>query len=187
MSNASVSEQILALLSSRERASEVVGDLLEQGLTGGVFRAAILRVAFRLLLRWVAGLWSALACSISVVALYCLYVVPKWKLPQHETWVVWSVRGAGASFCLATVVGLAASHYGIRDRLTRMSVLVWLSITASTCLAWLPHAAYAIVPVLLLESVIAWWRLSHAVCSLVYSRPQQLLLPARAWFICSPD
>jgi len=154
MSKTALSERLLALLSTRKRASEVVGDLLEQGLTGVAFWVAILRVALRLSLRWTSAFVAAVACSVCVIALYCLYVVPRWKLPHHESWVVWSVCFAGVSLCLATATGLTASWYGIHDRLTRFTALIWLTVTASACLAWLPHAPFFVASALVAEAIL---------------------------------
>jgi hypothetical protein len=148
MSYTTFAERLLALLSTRQRASAIVGDLLEQNLTGSTFVAAVLGIAFRSVLRSISHFVSAFACFLCVIALYCLYVVPRWKLPHHESWVVWSVCFAGLSLCLATATGLSASRYGIHDRLTRGTAWSWLLVTASACLAWLPHVLFGIVPAL---------------------------------------
>ena len=51
---------------------------------------------------------------------------------------------AGGAVCLGTNTGLAISRYGLRDRLTWMSAALWLTLTASACAAWMPHAPYVV-------------------------------------------
>lgn len=157
MSNFSLLEWLLARLSSRQRAAEVVGDCLEQGLTSNELWRVVSRLASALLVRRVIEIAFATASAVSVVLLYCLYVVPKWKLPHHESWAIWSVRLGAVALCLGINAGLTASHNGMRDRLTRISVFVWLTVTACTCVTWLPNAIFGIAAVFMVGTIILLW------------------------------
>jgi hypothetical protein len=143
MHKAPFAEWLLTQASTPERASEVVGDLLEQKTSTAQFWLTIVRIWVALTWRWILGAILAGLSGLIVLAPYWLLVKPRWNLaqPRPEPWMLWAMYIAAAALCLGTHTGLAVSRYGVRDGLTRMSAMIWATLTVCACCAWMPRAA----------------------------------------------
>ena len=148
-----LAEWLLKNASTPRRASEIVGDLIEQNMSEFSFWLATTRILVALTWRWMLGFIVAGACALVVVVPYRLIVHPKWRLPlpqEHEPWVLWALYLSLGAWCFGTNTGLTAARYGIRDCLTWISAALWVTLTICACGAWLPGAPHAIFVVLLL-------------------------------------
>lgn len=141
MYKASVAEWLLAHVSTSQRASEVVGDLLEQKPSLMRFWVTIVRILVALTWRWVLGTSLAALSGLVVVAPYSLIVKSRWNLahPQYGAQIL-AMYLALAAVCFGTNTGLTISRYGFRDRLPWMSASVWVAFIVCSCCAWMPHA-----------------------------------------------
>jgi hypothetical protein len=160
MHKAPVAEWLLAHVSTSQRASEVIGDLLEQKTSPTQFWFTIASVFFALTWRWILGAFLAGLSGFVVLAPYSLLVKPRWNLAHQEPWVLWAMYLAAAAVCFGTNTGLAISRYGFRDRLTWMSAAIWATLIACASCAWMPNAPYVIT--LLLTAGLAALLLSSA-------------------------
>lgn len=141
MCKASVAEWLLAHVSTSQRASEVVGDLLEQKPSLMRFWVTIVRILVALTWRWILGTSLAALSGLVVVAPYSLIVKSRWNLahPQYGAQIL-AMYLALAAVCFGTNTGLTISRYGFRDRLPWMSASVWVAFIVCSCCAWMPHA-----------------------------------------------
>ena len=168
MHKAPIAEWLLTHVSTPQRASEVVGDLLEQKPSLLQFWLTIARIAVALTWRWIFGAFLAGLSGFVVMALYSLLVKPRWNLtyPHNEPWTLWAMYLAAGAVCFGTNTGLAVSRYGFRDRLTWISAAIWAILIACSCCAWMPHAPYVVA--LLLTAGLAALLLSSATRRLVF-------------------
>ena len=141
MHKAPIAEWLLTHVSTSQRASEVVGDLLEQKTSLIQFWLTIARILVALTWRWIFGALLAGLSGFVVLAPYSLLIKPRWNLthPHYEPWMLWAIYFAAAALCFGTNTGLAVSRYGFRDRLTWMSAAIWAILIACSCCAWMPH------------------------------------------------
>src|ERR1700722_7536443 len=146
MHKARVAEWLLTHVSTSQRASEVVGDLLEQKTSFMQFWLTIARIWVALTWRWTFGALLAALSGLIVVAPYSLFVNPRWNLtqPHTEPWMLWAMYLALAAVSFGTNTGLSVSRYGFRDRLTWMSAAIWVILIACACCAWMPYAPYVV-------------------------------------------
>ena len=166
MRKALIAEWLITHVSNSRRASEVVGDLLEQNSSTTQFWFTIACILAALTWRWTFGVFLAGIFSAVVLSPYSLWVVPRRGLvPHFESWIFWAMYLAAASVCFGTTTGLAASRYGLRDRLTWMSAAIWAALIAAACSAWMPSASYVIA--LLLTGGLIALLLSSATWRLV--------------------
>jgi hypothetical protein len=167
MHKAPIAEWLLTHVSTSQRASEVVGDLLEQKTSLIQFWLTIARILFALTWRWILGAFLAGLSGLIVLAPYSLLVKPRWNLthPHYEPWMLWAMYLAAAALCFGTNTGLAVSRYGFRDRLTWMSASIWAAFIVCSCCAWMPHAPKVVA--LLLAGGLATLLLSSATRRLV--------------------
>jgi hypothetical protein len=150
MHKARLAQWLLARVSTKQRASEIIGDILEQhNRSATAFWFTVMRIVVALSWRWMLGLVAAFFSWLIALALYRFFVASKHHAPLHfEAWMAWSNWLLIASFCLWTLTALTSFRYGIRDSLTRISVALSLILTISACFAWLPFATYFIAGVL---------------------------------------
>ena len=146
MHKALIAEWLLTHVSTSQRASEVVGDLLEQKTSFIQFWLTIARILVALTWRWMLGAFLAGLSGFVVLAPYSLLVKPRWNLahPHHEPWVLWAMYLSAAALCFGTNTGLSISRYGFRDRLTWMSAAIWVILIACASCAWMPYAPYVV-------------------------------------------
>jgi hypothetical protein len=145
MHKAPIAEWLLTHVSTSQRASEVVGDLLEQKTSFIQFWLTIARIWVALTWRWILGALLAALSGLIVLAPYSLFVKPRWNLthPHSEPWMLFAYLPA-AALCFGTNTGLAVSRYGFRDRLTWMSAAIWVILIACACCGWMPYAPYVV-------------------------------------------
>lgn len=181
MHKAPIAEWLLTHVSTSQRASEVVGDLLEQKTSLIQFWLTIARILVALTWRWIFGAFLAGLSGFVVLAPYSLLVKPRWNLthPHYEPWMLWAMYLAAAAVCFGTNTGLAVSRYGFRDRLTWMSAAIWAILIACACCAWMPHAPYVVA--LLLTAGLAGLLRSSATRRLVFC----VLAPTAAYAVTS--
>jgi hypothetical protein len=165
MYKAPIAEWLLTHVSTSQRASEVVGDLLEQKPSPTQFWVTITRVLVALTWRWIFGAFLAGLSGLVVVAPYSL--MARWSLahPHYDPWMISAMYLALAAVCFGTNTGLTISRYGFRDRLTWMSGAIWAVFIVCSCCAWMPHAPYVVA--LLLTAGLAALLLFSATRRLV--------------------
>lgn len=146
MYKAPIAEWLLAHVSTSQRASEVVGDLLEQKPSPTRFWVTITRILVALTWRWILGVFLAGLSGLVVLAPYSLVVKARWNLahPHTDPWMISAMYLALAAVCFGTNTGLTISRYGFRDRLTWMSGAIWAVFIVCSCCAWMPHAPYVV-------------------------------------------
>jgi hypothetical protein len=154
-----LSEWILRRVCSSDRASEIMGDLLEQHSDSRVrFGLAWAQVVLALSWRSAVGVTAAFFSLFVVSATYAHFTAGKFSSGPpandiayvHQAWEPWAAYLCLASLCLWTIAAISISRYGIGDRLTRLSALLSVLLTFSACVAWLPHATQVIAGALLL-------------------------------------
>jgi hypothetical protein len=146
MYSAHLAQWLLARVSTEQRASEIIGDILEQpNRSVAAFWFTVIRIVFALSWRWMLGLVAAFCSWLIAFAPYRFFVGSKHHAPLHfESWMVWANWLLMASIGLWSLTALTSFRYGMRDSLTRISVALSLILTASACFAWLPFATYCI-------------------------------------------
>lgn len=164
MHKAPIAEWLLTHVSTSQRASEVVGDLLEQKTSFIQFWLTIARIWVALTWRWTFGAVLAALSGLIVLASYSLFVKPSTH-PHSEPWMLLAMYLPAAALCFGTNTGLALSRYGFRDRLTWMSAAIWVILIACACCAWMPYAPYVVA--LLLTAGLSALLLSSATRRLV--------------------
>jgi hypothetical protein len=167
MNKARIAEWLLTHVSTSQRASEVVGDLLEQKTSFIQFWLTIARIWVALTWRWTFGAFLAALSGLIVLAPYSLFVKPRWNLahPHTEPWMLWAMYLSAAALCFGTNTGLLISRYGFRDRLTWMSAAIWAALIVCSSCAWMPDAPYVVA--LLLTAGLAALLLLSATRRLV--------------------
>jgi hypothetical protein len=165
MYKASIAEWLLAHVSTSQRASEVVGDLLEQKPSPVRFWFTVARILVALTWRWVLGAFLALLSGLVVVAPYSLIVKTRWNLGGPPLPHILAMYLFLAAVCFGTNTGLTISRYGFRYRLTWMSASVWVAFIVCSCCAWMPYAPKVIA--LLLTGGLATLLVSGATRPLV--------------------
>src|SRR5450631_629389 len=92
MRKARIAEWLITHVSTPQRASEVVGDLLEQNPSTTQFWLTIIRILAALTWRWTLGAFLASIFSAVVLASYSLWVIPRRDLAPHfEPWIFWAM------------------------------------------------------------------------------------------------
>ena len=172
MDKARIAEWILKFVCTKQRASEITGDLLEQEAGPTInFWLAIIRVVFAISWRWMVGyvfavtsLWWALIPSQH-------FIVPKaqehleqtrraWLANSHQAplsagdWTHSAAVLMGLSVLFWSVAALAISRYGVRDERGRAGALLASLLTLGSCLAWMRYAEY-VIPAVVGGTVVA--------------------------------
>jgi hypothetical protein len=148
------SETVLAYLCGRQRASEVIGDLLEQHDSASLsFAFAVVGVAFALVWRSLAGAALAIVGSMFFVAQFTNYAAVHGYLPtENSGWRYWSGNLMLSAASVLSVAILNAMRTAWRDRVTYSAACVAGVLTISACLAW-SNAAMYLVPSVLVVSL----------------------------------
>src|ERR1700677_1857867 len=125
MHSATVAQWLRAAVSPPERASAVVGDLLEQHTSAVRFWLTIVRVGVALTWRWILAIGLSAASFFVVLLPYSVIVQPRRDFAHPQPWMTWAMYLFGAATCIGTSTAVAASLYGMRDRLTKMCAAIW--------------------------------------------------------------
>src|SRR5580693_1535270 len=101
MYKAHLAEWLLARVSTRQRASEIIGDVLEQpNQSATAFWFTVMHIVVVLSWRWTLGLVAAFFSWLIAFAPYRFFVGSKHHAPNHfETWMVWANLFLMASIC----------------------------------------------------------------------------------------
>jgi hypothetical protein len=138
---AQLAETLLSVFGGRERASEIVGDLLEQhGSPTAAFWWAVLAILFAMTWRWMAAIITA---ALSTLFLLTKYVAFFQRVSPHEKIALtWGVAWMLAGLCALSVVMLNVFRFGVRDRLNGVGFGMAVLLVAGACFVWSPYAIY---------------------------------------------
>lgn len=149
MTQASLAERLLRCVTTRDRASELVGDLLESCPAG--------RLRFWLM---IAGLLIAVSWRTPVSFLFALLagvgsLIPFLKVVQYlmisqrlnTPWVSMASRYNDVGLLLWMVAAFCLLRFGLRDQLSLTSLALSSLASTTVCLSWLANAR---VPLLML-------------------------------------
>jgi hypothetical protein len=105
VARAQLAETLLSVFGGRERASEIVGDLLEQhGSSAAGFWWAVLAIVFAKTWRWMAAIITA---AVSMLFILRKYVALFQRVSAHEkVALTWGVAWMLAGLCVWSVVML---------------------------------------------------------------------------------
>lgn len=133
MLRAKISERLLALFTTRERATTVVGDLLELHCGLAAFWFAVLRTAWAL--SWRFGLAFLVAVSAEI---YCPFAVNNWAArPPYG--VDSTAVLSGWCFTLFTAAALfSAIRFGVRAAIGRLSFALAILTGLDLFFWWMP-------------------------------------------------
>ena len=161
MCNASVAEWIVSRFTSKERATSIVGDLVELESQKGAmwFWLSIARVLLSLCWRRVLGLAAVLYMSGWTYAHFqmVLFGIHSRHRPM-EVWVEALLMLAFVGILLWIMLVYGAISYGMRDRATQMTLL-WAVLITSIIFFWLKPTALAAC--LALGLILAWSSMSN--------------------------
>ncbi|WP_263382521.1 hypothetical protein [Granulicella arctica] len=145
MDKAHIAEWLLARVSTKRRATEIIGDLLETPQSPLAFWSSITRIFFALGSRiLLAPLFALFSFAIPLVA-FRLSANAWHHVPHHfDPWMRVSALLMIASMFLWTVPALALIRFGRRDPVTLIAFPLALLLTLSSTFAWLPLAFYGI-------------------------------------------
>jgi hypothetical protein len=154
-------ERLLAAASSRERASEVVGDHLEQRRSTVSLWLSVLRLVFAMQWRWLVALPAAgLAIGIRVTPSMSARFAEGFadgranasqahaavSLPQPVGMALTvTLCIAIIAMCLWSVSALSLVRYGLSSTVSRLSLMLAVLFTIGSCSMW-AHNAIVIVP-----------------------------------------
>jgi hypothetical protein len=141
VARAQLAETLLRIFGGRERASEIVGDLLEQhGASAAAFWWAVLAIVFAMTWRWMAAIITAAVSMLFILTKYVAFfqrVSPYEKIP-----LTWGLAWMLAGLCAWSVVMLNVFRFGFRDRLSGVGFGMTMLLVASACFVWFPSAIY---------------------------------------------
>jgi len=144
MQAASLVEGILRRVTTKDRATAIVGDLVEtreqKGAvwfwlsSAGVMLSLVWRWAIAFVASFFAGSWSAYAFVMATTGFHAPH-----RPPDYPWGPV--VEGIGLAGCSAIALGVyAAIQYGLRECATQM-VLAWATVAAAVIYLWWAPAA----------------------------------------------
>ena len=146
MPNPSLVESLLARLSSPDRASAMVGDLLEQNLSATSFWWTVSRIVLALTWRWMLGF--ALAPCFAVLSMF--FIATRTMSHAHglKPWIPLAMNFMLAAMTFGTTTALIISRYGLRHRLAVISVILWTALIVGSLFTPQPHAL-VVLPVVI--------------------------------------
>jgi hypothetical protein len=141
VARAQLAEALLNIFAGRERASEIVGDLLEQhGSGAAAFWWAVMAIVFAMTWRWMAAIITAAVSMLFILTKYVALFQPD---PAHEKIpLTWGVAWMLAGLCAWSVVMLNVFRFGVRDRLNGVGFGVAVLFVASACFVRSPYSIY---------------------------------------------
>jgi hypothetical protein len=143
MREASIAEWIMRRLTSKERASSIVGDLLETGHLKGSFRfwlavaGVVLSLAWRPLLAFIAALyawdWTLRGYMMTSLGIRAVY------RPSAGWELLLDVLGTVGSYLWLAAVYMVI-RYGVFDRFVQITLASAILVGANICYWWQPMA-----------------------------------------------
>jgi hypothetical protein len=174
-------EGILRRVTTRDRASAIVGDLVEMKEQKGAvwFWLAAAGVLFSLVWRWpiafvasfYAGAWSFEAFLMATVGIHAQHI------PEDYPWaqVLWGIVLAGS--CAIALGVFAGIRYGLHERATQM-VSAWATLAAAVIYLWW-------VPAVLVTCIASALALGlYSVCAREGRRASVVAWPAIVMGVC---
>lgn len=144
MNSARGPESVLRIFCGRSRASEIVGDLLEQGKTNPTrLWRAILGVLFVMNWRWLAAMATWVAFLIADMSPVGMYVRRHAGEHVDPAFFLWTGRWSLAGVCVMTAVLLNVFQFGFRNRITTLGLGWSVLLTAIAWLGRVPHIGSA--------------------------------------------
>ena len=151
---ARLAEWLLTRVTTRQRASAITGDLLEQHPDADslIFWLTVTRLFFALGSRiLLAPLFAVCSFAIPMVA-FRLSADAWHHVPHHfDPWMRVAAILMIASMFLWTVPALALVRFGRRDPVTIITFPLALLLTLSSTFAWLPFAFYSVIAIFTLS------------------------------------
>ncbi len=136
MDKAGFAELVLAPVCGRQKATEIVGDLLEhEAARRGSFWMALLSVLASSLWRWIAGIVLA---GTSMLYGLVHYINAFQAKPSGAMNISWGIGCALVATCVWSAVVLNALRYGLRCRTTLVGLGFTSVFVAAACLKALP-------------------------------------------------
>lgn len=143
MHKGNFAEGILTPLCGRQRASEVVGDLLEERSAGAAsFWWMLLRVVFAMSWRWPVAIITAALSILFALVKYIAFFQSTQSLPQGT---IQLARGADcmlACACVWSVVVLNTFRFGFRNKVNSVGVGFTLVLASMACLEGYPSVTH---------------------------------------------
>jgi hypothetical protein len=154
MDKAGLAEWILGCICGKQRASEIIGDLLEQESPSSIgFWWTVFLVLLALIWRWVAGIVAAAAFPFFGMVAYATFVASKVPVPlDNHAWSAWAFRIMIAGACAWSVVALNAFRFGVQEDLTKVGASWAIVLTAVGCSIRLPFAQF-VCPMVMLACI----------------------------------
>jgi len=156
MDKLTTAEWLLARITSKARAEEIVGDLAERRLPAFAFWSAFTRIVLAFTWRWFVAVPAAMLSVFIAMKPYSKLVVLPYvdEMNRHRT----HFYGGAVSMplpmqigmylvltgaCLWTVAALAFIRYGHRSGIMRVSCTLATLFTVGACLVRAPYAVIA--------------------------------------------
>jgi len=144
-------EWVLARIIDADQASAIIGDLLEQNESRIQFWLGIARIVLRLTWRWALAIpLSYFLASVTAQVFKLQLRIDMGRLHQSLQWshFFWGNYVVVAAACFGICAGIGSAIFGLRDRLTVVSLALWALWTGCLVLAWMPHTEREIIPLL---------------------------------------
>lgn len=140
MTDPRFAESVLSLACGRERAAEIVGDLLEQhpGQLEGVY-LGVLRVLLATYWRNPAAMGTWLLLLIPACAPFGFYVRSITDHHGDMSEIIWPSRCLLAWLCMLSTVVFSAFRLGFRNRVTQAGFGTLVILAMIACLVHTPH------------------------------------------------
>jgi hypothetical protein len=136
--NPSFCERALALVCGQERASEIVGDLLEQGSGTKTLWLMLPKLYLAFGWRWVAGVLLT-AAGLFGLGLGLAQLAVATSGPLEPQWTAYGNAMTLAALCTWSVAILNAVRFGWRDVLSRVGGMSAILLTCAAACVWMPH------------------------------------------------
>jgi hypothetical protein len=135
MDKLTTAEWLLARITSRPRAEEILGDLIERRLSAFAFCLAFTRIVLAFTWRWLVGIPAAMV-SIAIIGVpYVEILKPQVELAishgqnlDGHRLIQASVYVLLAAIALVSVAFLALARYGWRSSITRMAAAMTIPL-----------------------------------------------------------
>ena len=146
-------EGVLTLLCGRQRASEIVGDLLEQQNAGSAsFWWMLFRVVFAMSWRWPVAIITAAMSILFALVKYVAFFQGNQSLRGGMSPLSWGVECMLACACVWSVVVLNTFRFGFRNYINSAGIGMTVLLAVMACLElypWVPWVM-SIAPVAVL-------------------------------------
>ena len=157
MDKSSVAERILICVCTKPRASEIIGDLLEQGNSPSSlkFWCSVLGIVFAMSWRWSLGVLAAFWAFAPALRVFIVFVaLHAGPHPRNVPWAVHAFVLVIVSVFISASAILGAVRFGLRNFSSRVALLLAALCAIAACFTRLPGALYTI-PFALASALVA--------------------------------